>query len=643
MSSGSSPAPTAVPTPNSSNLALLKRLTALGWRYRGGGFLLVGLNGLLVALTVLGLGLAGLGIDIVRHALQPGTARPVGPLGIPLPESWSPMATVAVVAALIAMLGVLVTLLKYITALVSADLSQRVLIQLRTDVYDKLQRLSFRFFDAAESSSLINRASGDVQAVRTFVDGVFFKVVSVSLSLLVYLVYMLNVHVPLTLVCLATTPLLCIGSAWFSRRIQPQYRRSSELGDQLIQVLSESFQGIHVVKGFAREPEQIARFETASGAVHDQKRRIFWMVSLFQPVMGFLTQFNQFILLGFGGYLVVQGQMALGTGLFVFANLLNEFANQVGQITNIVNTIQSSLTGAERVFEILDAPGELTSPAQPVRLPRARGAIRFENVCFSYQDEMLVLHDLSFQIEPGECVGVAGLTGAGKTTLLSLIPRFYDVQKGQVTIDGHDVRQLHLQDLRRNIGIVFQDSFLFSHTIAANIAFGHPEASMDAIRHAARLAAADEFIEQLPQGYDTIVGEHGSNLSGGQRQRLALARTLLLDPSILLLDDATAAVDAETEHEIQGALSQVLPGRTSLIVSNRLSTLVHTDRIMYLQEGRLVASGTPEELLRWPGPFLEMVQPQLDESALGESKVVLHQRFAHPDSSTVSRLLRTGS
>lgn len=614
MSLGPCSSPEETSKPKSS-LTLFCRLLALGWRYRGGGLLLVALNGLLVAMTVWGLGLVGLGIDVVRHSLQPQSTAPVGPLGLKFPADWSPMATIAAVAGLIAAVGIGATILKYITALVSAELSQRVLIQLRTDVYDKLQRLSFRFFDAAESGSLINRASGDVQAVRTFVDGVFFKVVSVSLSLVVYLCYMLQVHSLLTIACLATTPLLCFGAAWFSRKVQPEYRKSSELGDRLIQVLTENFQGIHVVKGFAREPQQIARFENASAEVHDQKRRIFWIVSIFQPVMGFLTQINQFVLLAFGGYLVVKGQLALGTGLFVFANLLHEFANQVGQITNIANTIQSSLTGAERVFEILDAPGELTSSAHPIPFKAARGAIQFDRVQFGYHEDLPVLHDLSFEVQPGESIGVAGLTGAGKSTLLSLIPRFYDVQSGQVMIDGHDVRSLELCDLRRRIGIVFQESFLFSHTIAANIAFGAPDATREEIETAARLASAHEFISRLPDGYDTIVGEHGSNLSGGQRQRLALARTLLLNPSILLLDDATAAVDAETEHEIQQAFSQVLPGRTSLVVSNRLSTLIHTDRILFLQNGHLVDSGRPDELLGRPGPFLEMVQPQLDESA----------------------------
>lgn len=607
----SSPQANSKQTPS---LTLFCRLLGLGWRYRRGGLVLVALNGLLVAATVWGLGLIGLGIDVVRHSLQPDSPAPIGPLGLTLPTHWSPMTTIAGVAGLIAALGIVVTFLKYVTALVSAELSQRVLIQLRTDVYDKLQRLSFRFFDAAESSSLINRASGDVQAVRTFVDGVFFKVVSVGLSLIVYLFYMVQVHDLLTIACLATTPLLCLGGAWFSRKVQPEYRKSSELGDRMIQVLTENFQGIHVVKGFAREPQQIERFERASAEIHDQKRRIFWIVSVFQPAMGFLTQINQFILLAFGGYLVVRGQLALGAGLFVFANLLHEFANQVGQITNIANTIQSSLTGAERVFEILDAPGELTSPANPIPFKTARGAIRFDHVYFGYHDDQSVLHDLSFEIQPGESIGVAGLTGAGKSSLLSLIPRFYDVHSGSVSIDGFDVRSLDLRDLRRRIGIVFQESFLFSHTIAANIAFGAPEATREQIEAAARLASAHEFISRLPDGYDTIVGEHGSNLSGGQRQRLALARTLLLNPSILLLDDATAAVDAETEHEIQQAFSQVLPGRTSLIVSNRLSTLVHTDRILFLQNGHLVDSGRPDQLLERPGPFLEMIQPQLDES-----------------------------
>jgi ATP-binding cassette subfamily B protein len=451
--------------------------------------------------------------------------------------------------------------------------------------------------------------------VRKFVDGVIVKVLTVLLTLAVYLTYMLKVHVPLTLACLVTTPLLWCGAVLFSRLVQPAYRRSSELVDRVISTLVENVQGIQVVKGFAREREEIAKFRAANERVRDQKFAIFRTISAYQPVMGLITQLNMIVLLGYGGYLVVRGTLQLGAGLFVFASLLHEFANQVGQITNIANTIQSSLTGAQRVFEVLDAEVSISSPPGAMRLDRAQGAVRFDRVSFEYEPGKPVLGDVSFELRPGECVGIVGETGAGKSTLLGLLARFYDVSSGSVMVDGVDVRRFELDDLRGNIGIIFQESFLFSNTVAANIAFGDPDATREEIERAARIAAAHEFIEQLPQGYETLVGEYGCNLSGGQRQRLAIARAVLLDPPILLLDDATASVDPETEREIQQAMQRAMAGRTTFVVSSRLSTLRRTDRILVLEGGRVVQSGTHAELMRARGYYRRLANIQFADFA----------------------------
>ncbi len=279
---------------------------------------------------------------------------------------------------------------------------------------------------------------------------------------------------PLTIACLATTPLLWVGAVVFSRSVRPEYLRNSELVDRLILTLSENVQGVQVVKGFGRQEEEIEKFAAANREVMDQKKKIFWRLSIFQPAMGFLTQINMIVLLGYGGYLVVKGELALGAGLFVFANLLQQFANQVGQVTNIANSIQASLTGAQRVFEVLDAPLEVNSPANPQPIAHVKGKVRFENVDFGYLPGGSVLNGIEFEAKPGQCIAIVGATGAGKSTLLSLIPRFYDASGGRVTIDGIDVRQFDLDQLRRSIGLVFQESFLFSNTVAANIAFGHP-------------------------------------------------------------------------------------------------------------------------------------------------------------------------
>jgi ATP-binding cassette subfamily B protein len=300
---------------------------------------------------------------------------------------------------------------------------------------------------------------------------------------------------------------------------------------------------------------------------------------------------------------VTLDRLALGTGLVVFAGLLTQFASQVANLTNITNSIQQSLSGARRVFEVLDTPVEIRSASDAIRLPRARGEVRFERVGFEYDPGAPVLEDVSFSVRPGQCVAILGATGAGKSTLLSLVPRFYDPTRGRVLIDGVDLRNLHVDDLRRNIGLVFQETFLFSHTVAANIAFGHPHATREQVIRAARLACADDFIERLPQGYDTVLGEGGMDLSGGQRQRLAIARALLLDPAILLLDDPAAAIDPHTEQEILAAMSHAMQGRTTFVVAHRLSTLRHADSVIVLDDGRITQTGTHDELMERPGHY----------------------------------------
>jgi ATP-binding cassette subfamily B protein len=610
-----------------SNWALVRRLFGLAWRYRLHCLQVLGIQLLLLTMGIAGLGFTGVGIDYIRHRVEgtsaAGPAAQAGSISIVsfhglhlwVPDAWPPLEVLGLLAGLILALALGRAVLNYVYAVsVNRLVQQKIVVDLRGEAYEKLQRLSFRFFDANSTGSIITRVTSDVQSVRMFVDQVLIQSVIMGISLTVYVVYMASLSPGLTVACLATTPLLWLMAAWFSRKVQPEMMHNRTLVERMVQLLAESIQGIAVTKGFGREAENRAQFDAANNAVLTQQHDIFWHMSLFSPAIGFLTRINMMVLLGYGGWLVVHDQLPFGTGLVVFAGLLEQFSGQVNNVATIVNSVQQSLIGARRVFEILDAPIEVRNAPDAVRRPRLEGAVRFENVSFAYDGAEAVVRDVNLDVKPGQCVAILGATGAGKSVLMSLIPRFFDPTAGRLLVDGLDARQIHLDDLRRNIGLVFQESFLFSNTVAANIAFGHPEATPAQIEKAARIAAAHDFIMKLPKGYDTVLGESGNTLSGGQRQRLAIARAVLLEPAILLLDDPTAAIDSETEHEIFEALDRAITGRTTFIVAHRLSTLRRADFIIVLEGGRIVQQGTHEQLMKVPGPYLHVANLQLVDS-----------------------------
>jgi ABC-type multidrug transport system fused ATPase/permease subunit len=605
------PEPPKPPAATPSNAALVRRLFGLAWRYRGHCLQVLLIQLVLLTMGIFGLSFTGLGIDYIRHKIN-GTALGANPLHLTLPNDWPALHVLLLLAGAILLLALCRAFLNYVYAVsVNHLVQQRLVVDLRAEVYEKLQRLSFRFFDANTTGSIITRVTSDVQAVRMFVDQVLIQSVIMAVSLTVYIVYMASLSPSLTIACLATTPLLWILSTWFSRKVQPEMAHNRTLVEQMVQVLTESIQGVAVTKAFAREAERRAVFDAANRACLEQQHNIFWRMSLFSPAIGFLTRVNMMVLLGYGGWLAIHNQLPLGMGLVVFAGLLEQFSGQVNNVATIVNSVQQSLIGARRVFEILDAPIEVKNAPNAKRCPRLTGHVRFENVSFAYDGAETVVRDVELEVKPGQCVAILGATGSGKSVLMSLIPRFYDPTAGRLLIDGIEARLLYLDDLRRNIGLVFQESFLFSNTIAANIAFGHPEATPAQIEKAARVAAAHDFIMQLPKGYDTVLGESGNSLSGGQRQRLAIARAVLLEPAILLLDDPTAAIDSETEQEIFEALDRAIAGRTTFIVAHRLSTLRRADFIIVLEAGRIVQRGTHEQLMREPGPYLRVANLQL--------------------------------
>jgi len=588
----------------------------MSWQYRRECLTVLGFQVVLLGMGLTGLGLSGVGIDVLRQKIQPEAPAPRWPLGFSPPPGTGALATVVGIGAVILTMAAVRALFNYYYTISVGRLVQLDIVPtMRGRVYDKLQRLSFRFFDANASGSLINRVTGDVQLLRSFVDGVLIQSIIMLLSLSVYLVYMLNKHVMLTLACLVTMPLVWAATTVFSRMVQPAYRKNRDLVDAMVLELSEGVQGIQVTKSFGREAEAYGRFSAKTAAVSAQQERLFLRVSVYSPVVDFLGQSNLLMLLGYGGFLVAHRALSLGD-LIVFAGLLQQFSTQVTNMAGVVNTIQQSLIGARRVFEVLDAPIEITSPKDAVRPAKTRGALAFEGVDFCYAPGELALSGITFEARAGQCIAVVGPTGSGKSTLLSLIPRFYDPTAGRILLDGIDLRRYDVDELRRKIGLVFQESFLFSNTVAANIAFGKPDASREQIERAAKIAAAHRFVQELPKGYDTILSESGGNLSGGQRQRLAIARAILPDPPLLLLDDPTASVDPETEQEILDAMNEAMAGRTTFVVTHRISTLRRADVILVLEDGAIVERGTHDELMKKGGHYLRTatLQGAIDEA-----------------------------
>lgn len=626
------------------------------------------LNVLLLGLTLGALSLTGLMIDVLRYAVDERAPYPKYPYAFMAPgPQWTSLRGVLWIGAVIIGLAAIRGGLRFAAAMAQGQLVQAVLTRLRTIVYDKLQRLSFRFFDANETGSLINRATSDVSGVATFSEFALIQVTMLGVTLTVYLGYMLSIHTMLTLIALATTPLLLAASLIFSRVVRPAYEQNRKLFDAMVLALAENIQGHHVVKGFALERPEINKFRQANDNLRSQQRWLFKRSAGYSALVTMLVQLNLVVVLLAGGYMVITSRLRGETnpaltigGLIVFAQLLNMFSGQVGAIANVANTLQASLTAAHRVYEVLQARIEIQSKPDARPLFRAAGQVKFVNVSFGYKKNEPVLHHICFEAQPGQCIAILGATGCGKSSLLGLIPRFYDPdvtpganvapgespgfegsadprplesggnaanseaqplpngrgsekapQAGHIEIDHIDIRDLKLDDLRRNIGLVFQESFLFSNTVWANISFGHPGATKEQIERAARIAQAHDFIMELEKGYDTVIGEQGSTLSGGQRQRLALARAIVLEPSILILDDATAAIDPDTEQEIMAAMDAAMQGRTTFVVAHRLSTLRRADLVLVLERGRIVQRGTHEELMHTDGHYRAVARMQV--------------------------------
>ena len=506
------------------------------------------------------------------------------------------------VAALLAWgLGWLKT---YILALVS----ERIGADLRTTAYEHLMKLSLEYFGGRRTGDLMTRIGAETDRLCLFLSMHLLDFATDVLMILMTAIILFTIDPGLALATLLPLPFI----AWLIHQVRDRLRTGFEKIDrvwsELTNVLADTIPGIRVVKAFAQEKREAARFREANRhnlAVND---RINLLWSLFSPTVTLMTEVGLLVVWAFGIWQVANNQVTVGV-LTAFLAYIGRFYTRLDSMSRIVSHTQKAAAGAKRIFEILDHVSSVPEPTQPVHLQQVEGRIDLEDAGFRYGNRA-VIRGLNLQIQPGEMIGLVGQSGSGKSTLVNLICRFYDLSEGAIRVDGVDIRNLPLQEFRRHIGLVLQEPFLFFGTIADNIAYGKPEATREEIVAAARAAHAHDFILRLPQGYDSLVGERGQGLSGGERQRISIARALLINPRILILDEATSSVDTETEQEIQRALDNLVQGRTTIAIAHRLSTLQRADRLVVMEQGQLVEEGQHDDLMRRRGAYWRLYEAQ---------------------------------
>lgn len=573
---------------------------------------------LLSLLLLLSITIAQLAIpEIIRRVIDVGLER-------------KEVNVIFAAALLIFAIGLAIAGMTYAQRYLSEWLASKIGYDLRNLMYDHIQHLPFAFHDHAQTGQLISRTIEDVRAIERFAGYAIADLIRMGLLLVGIIALLFTQNARLAAIALLPMlPLMALTSS-FGRKIGNFFLAVDNALGELSSRLQENVTGVQVVRAFAREAFEIMRFDQANRILFDARVTVINQWSRIMPTSHFLVTLGTLLILWFGGQMVLAGDMTIGE-VVAFNSYLLLLAGPAQQLTWLVNLAGEAVAGVERMYEVLDHEPEIQTPSGAIQLPPLTGQVEFNQVCFRYSGENVpALEDIHLKVEPNQVIALIGPTGSGKTSLVNLIPRFYDATEGAILVDGYDVRQVDLISLRRQIGIVLQTSLLFSITIRENIAYGRPDASLEEIQAAAAAAQAHDFIEELSDGYETIVGERGITLSGGQRQRVAIARALLMDPRILILDDSTSSVDTRTELLIQQALEHLMQGRTTFVIAHRLSTVRRADLILVMDRGRIAERGTHTQLLALGGLYREIYDLQLRDQEQFREEMQTLEVLAQP-------------
>ncbi len=500
----------------------------------------------------------------------------------------------------------------YITQLVS----QQASYDIRNTLYDHLHKLGFAYYDKAQTGQIMSRCTADIEAARTFLSAGILNLIQIFIIVFGVVGLLISLNWQLALLTLTFMPVIFWQTLFVSGKLRPIWAKVQQWIGVLGVTLQESLFGVRVVKAFTLQSREIGKFSSQAESLYGEQMAAARIQAVYTPVMTILVSLPTVIVLWFGGKQVIDGSLTIGgiTQFILYLGMMAGFVSRLGQLAAMISR---TISAGTRIFEILDTEPLIKDKPDAVELGRVNGNVEFKNVSFSYGTGTSVLSDITFNVEPGKMVALVGGSGSGKTTIINLISRFYDVTGGSITIDGHDIRDVTLASLRKNVVVTQQDIFLFSETIRDNIAYGAPDASREQIESAAKTAQIHDFIMSLPKGYDTWVGERGVTLSGGEKQRIAIARSLLVNPAVLILDDSTSSVDAETEHLILRAMNKLIEGRTTFVITHRLPIIRNAGLILVLKDGRIIEQGTHAALLAMNGQYREIVEGQ---SSAGQDK-----------------------